>query len=46
MTHERAVPATSSLTARRIAQGDVVGFVAENGAHVWRGPPLRGFDGG
>ena len=27
-------------TTRRVAQGDVVGFVAPSGAHVWRGLPF------
>jgi para-nitrobenzyl esterase len=35
------VPPTSSLeTATMITQGELVGFIEENGAHVWRGVPF------
>jgi para-nitrobenzyl esterase len=32
-------PAPAPETVRRIAQGEVIGLIAENGAHVWRGLP-------
>ncbi|PCI59169.1 MAG: hypothetical protein COB37_11965 [Kordiimonadales bacterium] len=33
-------------TRRTVAQGDLIGFVAENGAHVWRGVPYGADAGG
>ncbi|MCI5045437.1 MAG: carboxylesterase family protein [Aquisalinus sp.] len=33
-------PVIASATERSIAQGKLVGFTAENGAHVWRGIPF------
>lgn len=33
-------PAADPATLRQIAQGDVVGFTAENGVRVWRGLPF------
>ncbi len=34
------VPVPAPETARTVAQGNVVGFTAANGAHVWRGLPF------
>ncbi|MCH9646747.1 MAG: carboxylesterase family protein [Deltaproteobacteria bacterium] len=34
------LPASSPGTARSLAQGEVVGFLAKNGAQVWRGLPF------
>ncbi len=33
------IPAPAEETRRQTAAGAVIGFVAENGAHVWRGVP-------
>jgi len=30
-------PSPAAETTLSIAQGDLIGFVAQNGAHVWRG---------
>jgi len=32
-------PVPSPATVRNVAQGEIIGFIAENGAHVWRGVP-------
>ena len=37
---------TNEATKRTVAQGDLIGFVAENGAHVWRGVPHSADAGG
>ncbi|MEO0878154.1 MAG: carboxylesterase family protein [Pseudomonadota bacterium] len=37
---EAPPPSAAPETARTIAQGSLVGFVEENGAHVWRGVPF------
>lgn len=39
---ERAVtlPTPAAETSRVVAQGELVGFIADNGAHVWRGVPF------
>jgi len=34
-----ARPMAATTTVRTTRQGEIVGFVAENGAHVWRGLP-------
>jgi para-nitrobenzyl esterase len=34
------VPTVAPETQRSVEQGTLVGFVAENGAHVWRGVPF------
>lgn len=36
---EAAQPKPSPATVREVAQGEVIGLIAENGAHVWRGIP-------
>ncbi|MGI9615700.1 MAG: carboxylesterase family protein [Acidimicrobiales bacterium] len=41
LLHRRtAGPQPAAETVRRIGQGEVIGLVAENGAHVWRGLPF------
>lgn len=35
-----AQPAPAPASVRTIAQGELVGLVADNGAHVWRGLPF------
>ena len=35
-----SAPSLAPETARTIAQGDLTGFIAESGAHVWRGIPF------
>ncbi|MCI5048094.1 MAG: carboxylesterase family protein [Aquisalinus sp.] len=35
-----SAPVIAPATERSIAQGQLVGFTAENGAHVWRGIPF------
>ncbi|MEL7240679.1 MAG: carboxylesterase family protein, partial [Planctomycetota bacterium] len=37
---EAPPPSAASETRRSTASGEIVGFVAENGAHVWRGVPF------
>jgi para-nitrobenzyl esterase len=39
-TRKEAEVSAASTTVRTTVQGDVVGFVADNGAHVWRGLPF------
>ena len=39
-------PTASIATQRTIAQGELIGFVADNGAHVWRGIPFAADTGG
>ena len=39
-TPAAAPPAADPSTLRRVAQGEVVGFLADNGVHVWRGLPF------
>ncbi|RZV37980.1 MAG: hypothetical protein EX271_11285, partial [Acidimicrobiales bacterium] len=36
---ETFVPELADATIVRVAQGELTGFIAENGAHVWRGVP-------
>jgi para-nitrobenzyl esterase len=43
---QSATPVTATETARTIAQGDLVGFVAPSGAHVWRNVPFAADTGG
>ncbi len=39
-------PEPAPATARTIAQGELVGLIAANGAHVWRGVPFAASTGG
>ncbi len=39
MTFANSTPQPDIVTRRRFAQGELVGFCADNGAHVWRGIP-------
>ena len=39
LTRNQTKPEASPETERRTVSGDVVGFVASSGAHVWRGIP-------
>lgn len=32
-------PEPAEATAKTLAQGELIGFIADNGAHVWRGVP-------
>jgi para-nitrobenzyl esterase len=39
-------PSPAPATVRAIPQGEVIGLVADNGAHVWRGIPFAASTGG
>ena len=39
MQMQSAPPRPDVLTKRKLVQGEIVGFCADNGAHVWRGIP-------
>ncbi len=38
-TKIESTPQPDLLTKRQIAQGELIGFISETGAHVWRGVP-------